>query len=520
MPSGGYVPSLYQSAIFDWMRDGTGHGIVNAVAGSGKSTTLEQGVRGHIPERDPFTFDWTRILMMAFNKHIEVAMTARMPKYVDCRTFNSFGWRICRYNVPQVQLRANKNSMYFMGVVNPEGDRGRYGRLRQPVLKMVGLLKALNEHNIDRWQEHSKLYGVEMGDVKPSDRYEDVLREVFNWSINEIDIMDFDDQVFQVLYRGWELPPFSWVLLDEVQDASPSQIEMSLRLAEKGRLLMVGDPDQSIYLFRGAHPDAMGELTRSLGATELPLSVCYRCSDAIIECARQEVPRMEAPSPNPNGPGSVEWVTTEEFLREVRDGEMVLCRMTAPLIKRCLQMLNMGRKAYVKGRDLVDQVIMLVEQVHGDPQELESQVFQFKKFGRLPRNDTREFIDKLMAYKADHMKRLEAQGRDVEAQALEDRVEGLMNFAANARFVGEIIVKVEQITSDESQEGVAFMTGHKCKGLEAEKGQKVWLLRPDLCPHSRAKSAIQLRQERNLKYVMKTRGREDLRFVEKEKEEK
>jgi hypothetical protein len=41
-----------------------------------------------------------------------------------------------------------------------------------------------------------------------------------------------------------------------------------------------------------------------LALAELPLSTCYRCPDAVIESAKKQVPRIEAPVPNPRGRGS------------------------------------------------------------------------------------------------------------------------------------------------------------------------------------------------------------------------
>ncbi len=505
-----FVPSPYQKEIFRWMAQESGHCIVNAVAGSGKSKTLEEGAKCQVPA-------WLRILQVAFNVHIKDAMLERMPGHVEVVTFGSLGWRICRQNVRGVVFNKEKNLQIFRSKVDQVGDKERYNRLRPPILKMVSLLKALGEPDIAAWEEHSKMYGVELGEVKTEDKFEDVLNEVYATSVGWMEVMDYDDQGFQPVYRGWQMPQYDWVLIDEAQDSSPVQIEQALRLADTGRMMLVGDPDQSIYLFRGAHPDAMGQLQQRLGCIELPLSVCYRCPDEVIECARHEVPRIEAPSPNPNGKGEVAHKSTEDFVRGVASGDMVLSRTTAPLVKRCLEQLRMGRKGYVKGRDLVNQIITLVETIHGNPRELQDQAYNYKTYGRRPRNDVQEFMDRLAVYRSDNSARLAKAGRDAELLALEDRCDALQMFAQEADFVCQIIFKVEAVTSDGDQEGIVFMTGHKAKGLEAAN---VWILRPDLCPHPRAKTEIAMRQERNLLYVMKTRARKFLGFVRKEKDER
>ena len=40
-----FSPSIYQQRIYDWCNDGPGHAVLNAVAGSGKTTTLLQAAR-------------------------------------------------------------------------------------------------------------------------------------------------------------------------------------------------------------------------------------------------------------------------------------------------------------------------------------------------------------------------------------------------------------------------------------------------------------------------------------------
>jgi len=42
------TPSPYQLAIYDWIRDGSGSAAVIAVAGSGKTHTILEGL-SHIP---------------------------------------------------------------------------------------------------------------------------------------------------------------------------------------------------------------------------------------------------------------------------------------------------------------------------------------------------------------------------------------------------------------------------------------------------------------------------------------
>lgn len=71
-----FTPSAYQQAIFDWIIEGRGDAIVNAVAGSGKTTTLIQASQ---------RLKTSRALFAAFNTHIAKTLSDRIPT-MTCRT--------------------------------------------------------------------------------------------------------------------------------------------------------------------------------------------------------------------------------------------------------------------------------------------------------------------------------------------------------------------------------------------------------------------------------------------------
>ena len=125
---------------------------------------------------------------------------------------------------------------------------------------------------------------------------------------------------------------FSHVFVDEYQDTDPSQVALLQAIAGDGRdLTVVGDPDQSIYGFRGADVrgilDFPAEFPRSdgspapviaLGTTRRFGSRLLRASRAIaasigitgaIPLEQYSAFRDPAPADNELGPGSVEVVT-------------------------------------------------------------------------------------------------------------------------------------------------------------------------------------------------------------------
>src|SRR4051794_7112174 len=92
---------------------------------------------------------------------------------------------------------------------------------------------------------------------------------------------------------------FAAVYVDEYQDTDPSQERLLRRLAGDGRLLVaVGDPDQSIYGFRGAElaniTDFGARFPRRDGAPApvVSLQVCRRMGPELLEVSRERARRI------------------------------------------------------------------------------------------------------------------------------------------------------------------------------------------------------------------------------------
>jgi DNA helicase-2/ATP-dependent DNA helicase PcrA len=107
--------------------------------------------------------------------------------------------------------------------------------------------------------------------------------------------VDFDDLLMltvQVLERfpeareRWQ-KAFRYVLVDEYQDTNHAQYRLLQLLAERHRnVCAVGDPDQSIYAFRGADIRNILEFERDFGETRtIALEQNYRSTNTILQAA-------------------------------------------------------------------------------------------------------------------------------------------------------------------------------------------------------------------------------------------
>jgi ATP-dependent DNA helicase UvrD/PcrA len=119
--------------------------------------------------------------------------------------------------------------------------------------------------------------------------------ERYQQRLHASNAVDFDDLLFltvQVLERfpeareRWQ-KAFRYVVVDEYQDTNHVQYRLLQLLAEKHRnVCAVGDPDQSIYAFRGADIRNILEFERDFGETRtVALEQNYRSTNAILRGA-------------------------------------------------------------------------------------------------------------------------------------------------------------------------------------------------------------------------------------------
>jgi DNA helicase II / ATP-dependent DNA helicase PcrA len=70
-----FKPSKYQKAIYSFIENGKGNAVVEAVAGSGKTTTIVEAT-SRIPPKD-------RAIFVAFNKSIATELSKKLQNKIE-----------------------------------------------------------------------------------------------------------------------------------------------------------------------------------------------------------------------------------------------------------------------------------------------------------------------------------------------------------------------------------------------------------------------------------------------------
>ncbi len=168
----------------------------------------------------------------------------------------------------------------------------------EKVLK--GCLVALNlsEEKGALRQYRAKISSAKNALLSPEDIKEEPFQQVYQLyqkSLQEFQALDFDDLLFKTVELFRLFPDilaqyqkrFRFILIDEYQDTNVAQYTLAkLLAAEHNNVFAVGDPDQSIYSWRGA--DIQNILNFEMdfpGAIVIPLEQNYRSRTNILEAA-------------------------------------------------------------------------------------------------------------------------------------------------------------------------------------------------------------------------------------------
>lgn len=485
--------SSYQLAIFEAVKAGKSNVLVNAVAGSGKSFSLEHALK-HVNRGE-------RIIALAFNKSIATELQKRIPDGAVASTLNSVGHRAwMAFAGRECQLESNKARSICQRVV-PFAER----EITADVLSLMqkakvhGLVpneavaaakspvRGLMEDTDQNWIDIADRYGISL--PWQYGRVLQYARSALAQSVTRTSVIDFDDQLYMSVIYGVSFQSFDRILVDEAQDLSDIQIEMIKRMGTpKTRYLFVGDRRQSLYAFRGADSKAMDRIKTEFSCQELPLSVTYRCPKLVVDVARKYEPTIE---PRPGAPEGVVRDGGYYMDADYRAGDMVVCRRTLPVITLAYGLIGRRVKCRVQGRDLAEGLKSLLRKLKATSvEDLLKRIDDWQK----------RQVDLLIAAEEEH-----------KIEQVSDKANTLriVITSSGARTIADVENEIEGLFSGDGP-CVLLSTVHRAKGLQAER---VFVIDNDFTPKYALTNPEQMEQEQNIKYVAVTRAQQELVFV-------
>ena len=490
--------SKQQTDIFDFFKQGKGNLVVRARAGTGKTTTILEGIN-YSPDK--------KILLAAFNANMakELKTKLKNPR-AEAKTLHALGLGFVKQGfgnvkvedreVPWAQRRARLLAIEAMGTDLPNA-----------MVTMVARLMTLGREICPFASKGEDLLDLAYGFECVPDSGDEAL----GWDINKVcdcaalamklakkptATIDFSDMLFLPVACGLVKPTYDLVCIDEAQDMNACQLLLAQGACKaSGRVVVVGDDRQAIYGFRGADSDSIDRLKAELSASEVGLTTTYRCPRLVVEEAQRLV---EDYNHAPNAPdGIISNIMIGDIAQHVVAGNFVLSRTNAALTKACMELLRNNIRAKIQGKDLGGKLKTIAKKLakNNNYMEIDS------------------FLTLLSDWEGKEVAKYMKGGREGMAAMVSDQAETMRILSEGLDALKDLIFRIDDLFGDAAaQFGVVVCsTVHRAKGLESKR---VFVLRDTFYPGRRDKmSKGRLLEESNIEYVAVTRAMVELTWV-------
>ncbi|MCV3728372.1 ATP-dependent helicase [Ureaplasma miroungigenitalium] len=275
--------------------------LVIAGAGTGKTQVLTLRMAFMI---NYFGISPDRILGFTFTNKAAREMRERVQKLINVNiaqlgTFHSFCVRVLREDVHLLDYDNNFRildtaaAIDLLHLIYEEHKIDYKEYPYKKVLSFISSMKSSNGEYINQkfqWKDNA----ASIGQVKKD------LTLIFNLFVEKcatFSYVDYDDLLiltyqiftrFEDVLKKWQ-NRFDAVLVDEFQDTNEIQYQLAYLLARKHQnIFAVGDPDQTIYSFRGAKAKVLEQFQHDFPTSEIiVLKINYRSTQQILNAANQ-----------------------------------------------------------------------------------------------------------------------------------------------------------------------------------------------------------------------------------------
>lgn len=353
--------SSYQTAIFTEVKRGANNVVIQAVAGSGKTTTVVEcaNILCRLNKR-------LSVAYFAFNKSAATNLQNKLSgTAVKCSTMHAFGLEVIRNSVGKqaerkIKINGSKYRKYFTEnywklskVVTIDYDPADVSKFVGNLCDLMAFARRdLLRSGDDLMDKLNAI--IDTHDIPTLADETDVIAAIIDKTYaypcplfaNPYEL-SFDDMIILPIAADMKVPTFDRVFVDEAQDLTEAQKCLMLRSVKRdGHFIAVGDENQTLYGFCGCK-NTLKELGDMDNTVTLPLSVSYRCSQAIVERAKQIVPTIEAAQGASQGE-----VVEADNIDTLSVGSMVIARRKADVITLCLKGIKSGRPVMFVGESI------------------------------------------------------------------------------------------------------------------------------------------------------------------------
>lgn len=396
------------------------HCVITAVAGSGKTTTLAHRIcklllEGHDPER---------MLILMFNKSAKEDFEKKLPAVMnslqdrastspvrlrlpEIRTYHAMGYRLYRRFIQEGFLPAIRPDILteqetqhrlwsLIRAVAPEQERAELNRSKKEYieegLRFIELVKTTLHSPEEMWALNEERFTKK--------NLVAVFHAFEQWRKDQARIT-FSDMLWEPVKLIHQHPgllkmvtnKMDLVLVDEYQDTNEIQHKLMTYIAgERARVTVVGDPDQTIYEFRGAQPEfILHRFAEDFPSpTELTLSYSFRYGHRValmanhlihhnrgrknVICHAHESVEHTQVQRHSGGAQEILQLIQKTLQKDLTPGSIaILCRVWSQTVEIELGLLQAGipyysgeNKGVLASRELQGMLVLLNWATHHD----------------------------------------------------------------------------------------------------------------------------------------------------------
>ena len=472
---------------------------INAVAGSGKTTTLLEYAKKN---------SHLKILYLAYNKSLQTSLQEKLKIYnlpfMHVSTIHSLAYnKIEAYNYNLAHDL--KNQVIENGITTHELTVNQ--KAYYPIPEYVALIKdlvnfycnssliALDSKLLDSYKKQSEL-GAKILELisKNETRVIEHLKTILSAMKNKIidATHDFYLKMFYLNKKVSTNLPYDLILVDEAQDIS--DVMIGIVENQSCRRIYVGDSFQQIYTFRFA--------TNALNKIDLPsfdLTQSFRFGDNFAKVLQNNLNSLyEINSSKPLKISGLEKSTLIgknhiDFSKQF----CVIARSTFGLIQQLVYFIHDKKKVYFEGG--YNSYSFMNQTVYS--------IFYLKQ----KKND-KITIEEIKDFET--INELEQFAKDTKNQDYLNIIKFINTYGDN---IFEINKKIKEfLVSDKNQADIIFTTTHKSKGLEYNQVIMAddFISKKEITNTKNKLSYQRINEELNIYYVAATRAKDVIQLAD------
>ena len=472
---------------------------INAVAGSGKTTTLLEYAKRN---------SHLKILYLAYNKSLQTSLQEKLKEYnlpfMHISTIHSLAYnKIEAYNY---NLAHDLKNQIIENVITKH-ELTVNQKAYYPIPEYVALIKdlvnfycnssliALDSKLIESYKKQSEL-GAKILELinKNEQRVIEHLKTILSAMKNKIidATHDFYLKMFYLNKKVSTNLPYDLILVDEAQDIS--DVMIGIVENQSCRRIYVGDSFQQIYTFRFA--------TNALNKIDLPsydLTQSFRFGDNYAKVLQNNLNSLyEINSSKPLKISGLEKTTLMgknhiDFSKPF----CVIARSTFGLIQQLVYFIHDKKKVYFEGG--YNSYSFMNQTVYS--------IFYLKQ----KKND-KITIDEIKDF--DTINELEQFAKDTKNQDYLNIIKFINTYGDN---IFEINKKIKEfLVTDKNQADIIFTTTHKSKGLEYDQVIMAddFISKKEITNTKNKLSYLRVNEELNIYYVAATRAKNAIQLAD------